>query len=279
MALNKQSGNMYGFVTHTWNAIKGQCSHNCSYCYMKRFPQNPIRLDEKEFKTDLGKGNFIFVGSSTDMFADDVPSEWIRQVLDHCKHYMNTYLFQTKNPKRFKEFKNYFPLHCIFGITLETNRENNLENCPPRSSRVGWMEEKWLDRKMVTIEPIMDFDVAYMSYWIERINPEFVNIGADSNRKKDYSIPEPTEFKIQNLIKKLELFTKVNLKPNLDRLYSSPTSQTQSLRDCPNEEHNISLKDNSNELSQISSNDETSLNNNIKRNKLAPSKKEIKNDA
>ena len=33
-----------------------------------------------------------------------------------------------------------------------------------------------------------------------------------------------------------------------------------------NDEHNISLKDNSNELSQISSNDETSLNNNIKRN-------------
>jgi len=32
--------------------------------------------------------------------------------------------------------------------------------------------------------------------------------------------------------------------------------------------HNISLKDNSNELSQISSNDETSLNNNINRNKL-----------
>ena len=32
-----------------------------------------------------------------------------------------------------------------------------------------------------------------------------------------------------------------------------------------NDEHNISLKDNSNELSQISSNDETSLNNNIHR--------------
>ena len=32
------------------------------------------------------------------------------------------------------------------------------------------------------------------------------------------------------------------------------------------DEHNISLKDNSNELSQISSKDETSLNNNIKRN-------------
>jgi len=36
----------------------------------------------------------------------------------------------------------------------------------------------------------------------------------------------------------------------------------------PNGEFNISLKDNSDKLSQISSNDETSLNNNINRNKL-----------
>ena len=47
----------------------------------------------------------------------------------------------------------------------------------------------------------------------------------------------------------------------------SPTSQTSPNGDFSNEkEHNISLKDNSNELSQISSNDETSLNNNIRRN-------------
>jgi len=47
----------------------------------------------------------------------------------------------------------------------------------------------------------------------------------------------------------------------------SPTSQTSPKGDFSNEkEHNISLKDNSNELSKISSDDETSLNNNIKRN-------------
>jgi len=52
-------------------------------------------------------------------------------------------------------------------------------------------------------------------------------------------------------------------------LKQSPTSQTSPNGDFSNEkEHNISLKDNSNELSQISSNDETSLNNNIKQNKL-----------
>jgi len=27
MTLNKQKGNMYGFVTHTWNVIKGKCPH------------------------------------------------------------------------------------------------------------------------------------------------------------------------------------------------------------------------------------------------------------
>ena len=102
------------------------------------------------------------------------------------------------------------------------------------------MEEKWLDKKMITLEPIMDFDVEILSDWIERINPEFVNIGADSNRKKDYSIPEPSKFKIQNLIKKLRLFTKVNLKPNLARLYSSECLKTLP-NGNPNGEHNKDL--------------------------------------
>lgn len=28
---------MYDFVTHTWNTIKGECPHDCSYCYMKKW--------------------------------------------------------------------------------------------------------------------------------------------------------------------------------------------------------------------------------------------------
>jgi len=37
MGLNKSSGNMYEFITHTWNTVKGACEHDCSYCYMKRW--------------------------------------------------------------------------------------------------------------------------------------------------------------------------------------------------------------------------------------------------
>ena len=52
---------MYEWVTHTWNAIKGICPHDCAYCYMKRFPLKEPRLDEKEMLTDLGHDNFIFI--------------------------------------------------------------------------------------------------------------------------------------------------------------------------------------------------------------------------
>jgi tRNA G10 N-methylase Trm11 len=52
------------------------------------------------------------------------------------------------------------------------------------------------------------------------------------------------------------------------RLSETATLTTLASPTFPTEkEHNISLKDNSNELSQISSNDETSLKNNINRNK------------
>ena len=55
MGLNVSKGNMYEFVTHTWNTIKGQCFHDCSYCYMKRYGTlRETYLDTKEFKTDLG---------------------------------------------------------------------------------------------------------------------------------------------------------------------------------------------------------------------------------
>ena len=51
MALTKSRGNMYPFVTHTWNAIKGICFHDCPYCYMKKFDGLlPIRFDPKELE-------------------------------------------------------------------------------------------------------------------------------------------------------------------------------------------------------------------------------------
>jgi len=220
MGLNIQKGNMYGFVTHTWNTIKGQCYHDCVYCYMKRFDSlKPVRFDKKELKTDLGSGNFIFVGSSCDMFAPDIKREWIIKTLEHCRKFDNQYLFQSKNPERFEKFNWVNQLSIendILCTTIETNRNySNVTKAIPPKERALQLST-YLDwKKMVTIEPIMDFDLNEFIDLIKNVEPIQVNIGADS---KGHNLPEPTIDKTKELISELEQFTKVSQKPNLKRL-------------------------------------------------------------
>lgn len=225
MPLNKvkMGGNMYGFITHTWNPIKGKCEHDCCYCYMKRFgkPLPELRLDEKDLQTDLGEGNFIFVGSSTDMFADNVPLNWISEVLLSCGKFKNKYLFQTKNPDRmmFYSHKGYVK-KSIWGLTLETNRDHlwDVSKSPFPRNRVRDFISMNNQTKMVTIEPIMAFDLLPFVEMIKRCDPEWVNIGADSTNGRKYDLPEPTYAQVEDLIAELQKFTEVKLKKNLNRL-------------------------------------------------------------
>lgn len=213
MPLNKQVGNMYPFCTHTWNPIRGKCPHDCVYCFMKKFNVGvgKLRLVEKELKTNLGEGRFIFVGSSTDMFAEEVPFGWIMAVLAHCSRFANRYLFQTKNPQRFNNIA--FPYNSIFGTTIETNREVYFSSAPSIIQRKFWISK--MPRKMISIEPIMDFDVDPMVDGIKFITPEFISIGADS---KGHNLPEPPPDKVERLIEELSRFTEVKIKGNLKRL-------------------------------------------------------------
>lgn len=215
--LNKQTGNMYPFVTHTWNPIRGKCPHGCVYCYMKVFPQQALRLDEKSLKDDLGSGNYIFVGSSTDMWCEDVPERWIIAVLNTSRNFPdNTYLFQSKNPKRFYNRHGTYPITYLIATTIETNRTYPavMKNAPTPMIRKTAMVNL-IARKTVTIEPIMDFDLPVMIEWITEISPEFVSIGADSQRNH---LPEPPPDKIRALIEELGKITQVKQKDNLKRL-------------------------------------------------------------
>jgi DNA repair photolyase len=222
MSLNVSKGNMYEFVTHTWNTIKGQCPHDCSYCYMKRWgKQNPLRLDKKEFKTDLGSGNFIFVGSSCDMFADAIPDEWINETLEHCAKFDSRYLFQSKNPGRMNLWLRLATqrgqLDCIVCTTIETNRiyPEVMRKSPLPASRAKWMRADNVMPHYVTIEPIMAFDLEPMVDLIRQCNPVQVNIGADSGNN---NLPEPSIEKVSELIAALSEFTVISKKRNLGRL-------------------------------------------------------------
>jgi DNA repair photolyase len=210
---------MYPWVTHTWNTVKGECEHNCEYCYMKVYKLNPVRFDESELKTDLQCENVIFVGSSCDMWSWNIPDEWIYKTLDHCKKYiLNEYLFQSKNPDRFRKFFGHFP-KSIFGTTIESNKHKLVEKyseAPLTFERyVSISELGKHDRVMVSIEPIMDFDLKEFLGWFYDIEPEFISIGADS---KGHNLPEPSKEKTLELIKELKEITEVKVKNNLKRI-------------------------------------------------------------
>ena len=220
--INKSKGNMYKFITNTWNPIKGKCLHDCTYCYMKSIPQysKPLFI-ESEMTTPLN-GKSIFIGSSTDVFANNIPSEWIDKILNHCmeeydKRNCQSFLLQSKNPKRFLEFINH-PImkRCVLCTTIETNRfyPDFMCNAPKIEERVEAMEEiaKQGKATMVTAEPLMQFDLETMLEYIKRCQPKVVNIGRNSRR--DVELPEPTKEEVQQLISGLKDFTKIHIKEN-----------------------------------------------------------------
>ncbi len=217
--LKKQTGNMYEFITHMWSPIRGKCSHDCSYCYTKRWgPQKPLHIDEKDLMTNLGEGNFIFVCHTIDLFAADVSTEWILNVLGQLRLYPeNRYLLQSKNPHRFLDFDERYPENVLLGTTIETNRdivESKAPSCKERAWALGMLSKDDFET-MVTIEPIFDFDLDDLVDLIMLANPEWVNIGADS---KGHGLPEPPPEKIRLLIDRLRETTDVKLKGNLNRI-------------------------------------------------------------
>lgn len=234
MSLKKSAGNMYPWVTHTHCHLGGECPHKCVYCYVDN-PRwgrpakytGPLRLIEKEFSVKYDKetlekdgGKYpgvIFIENCNDLFAEEVPQHFINKAVHHCLRYPeNTFVFQTKNPARYLTMDALFPENSIFGCTIETNRAiPEIGNAPSPAHRSRAMEQL-TGRKFITIEPIMDLDPEILANWIRAINPEFVNIGADSKSRR---LPEPKPGKVRHLIALIEKAgIEIREKHNLGRI-------------------------------------------------------------
>lgn len=227
MSLNISKGNMYEFITHTWNPLGGACSHNCSYCSTQKLMRYPAieqkysgyaRLIEKEFKTNLGTGNFIFVAAQNDLFASNISFKMIVKTMEYCKQFNNSYMFQSKHPGNMVYNEPIMPIDTVLCTTIESNRwfPVIMGNSPLPEHRAEWFSESQRI-KYLTIEPILDFDLLEFTEMIKMINPIQVNIGADSGKN---GLPEPPKEKVISLISELQKFTTVYQKYNLKRLIS-----------------------------------------------------------
>lgn len=217
-SLNKNNhGKMFSIVTATWNPISG-CLYNCNYCWARDLALTKLKnshrysegfkpsLNEKEFRVKFGKGDLIFVSDMGDLFGAFTPEKWIKQVLDHIRQFPEAdFLFMTKNPERYLELFPYIPQNAILGATIETTNDEIVQTdmvstAPLPSQRYEAMKALDWTRKIVSVEPILDFDLNIFSEWIEDINPFIVYVGYDNYGHK---LREPALKQTAELLSKL----------------------------------------------------------------------------
>lgn len=214
-----ENGRMYPSAK-TWNPHKG-CLFDCTYCaptfqrqakrqknlcmdcYHYRPHIHPDRLDK------IPSAEIVFVGGNGDISFCPPAFFWriLRKIHDHnrrCPH--KTYYLQTKRPEYLGQFVDGFPLNAICVTTLETNRDEGygrVSKAPkPTERHRQFLELPW-DRKVVTIEPVLDFDLEPFARMIEALHPEYVWVGFNSH-PTEVPLPEPTEEKVKALIEILK---------------------------------------------------------------------------
>lgn len=210
--LMEKKNNMYELSVKQWSPFAG-CEHDCVYCrssfqrQLKRWARkncpgcyeftphtHPERLNQKLPKTKHMQ--FIFTCSSGDIAF--CPTEYLKEIIARIQSEpYKTFLIQSKDPQTFN--RAIFPKNVILGTTLETNRDELCEGtskAPKPSQRYKDFAKVNHPLKMMTIEPVMDFDLDVMIDWVENINPCMLWLGYDSGKNK---LPEPELEKVKSL--------------------------------------------------------------------------------
>jgi hypothetical protein len=206
--------------TKSWNPFVG-CRFECVYCKpsfqnliawigrMRKCEQckNYSPHEHPERLTRIPKDRAIFVCEDSDIsFANPRYMKSILQVMRTDNIEDRIWFLQSKNPKCLEVYIEFLPENAYLLTTLETNRDEgyaSISKAPPPSERYrDFLGLKW-NRKMVTVEPIMDFDLDTFTGWLLNIKPKAVFIGYNSH-PKNVPLPEPEKQKTWKLIHSLE---------------------------------------------------------------------------
>ena len=223
----RKDDRMFPIIDYCHNPVEG-CLHGCIYCWARRKAKNKLKntsfrpqLNRKKLKERFKPGYLIFEVDNGDLWGDWVPREWISAVLGYVRKYPKVYfLFLTKNPARYHEFLDYFPENAVLGATIETNRDDlykkyRISRAPLPSERYRAMKELDWDLKIISIEPILKFELEGFVKWIVDIDPLLVFVGYDNWNNK---LPEPSLAETLKLIDRLE-HTTIVIKKTIRRAW------------------------------------------------------------
>lgn len=204
--------NMYELSVKQWNPHVG-CNHECKYCgssfqaQLKRYGKKNCQLcynfephgHQSRLTQSLPKTSymqFIFTSASGDIAS--CPTDFLEKIIGRIeKDPGKNFLIQSKDPSTFNRV--VFPSNVILGTTIETNRDSLYEGiakAPSPSQRFEDFAKVDHPLKMVTIEPVIDFDLDTMVEWMKKIKPCMVWLGYDSKKN---NLPEPELKKVREL--------------------------------------------------------------------------------
>lgn len=209
-----KKSNMYSLSRAQYSPFVG-CEFDCSYCensfqlQLKRYGKkhckqcydftphyHPERLDQPLPKT--GYLQFIFCCPFGDISF--CSTEYLEKIVNRIRQEKDkTFLIQSKNPKTFGRIE--WPDNVILGTTIETNCQgiydfNNISKAPEPAQRIMDFEKIKHPNKMLTFEPVLDFDVFIMKAYVNQIKPLIVWLGFDSKKN---NLPEPPIEKVKEL--------------------------------------------------------------------------------
>jgi hypothetical protein len=177
--------------------------HNCARCASFEPHEHPARL------LSVPKAKILWPCANGDISFCD--TGFIERIIVRLSSYNGTVYWQSKNPITLYRVTDLLKQYAIGGnhvmlTTLETNRDTGykqISKAPLPSERaLDFMALPW-PRKIVTIEPIMDFDHDEFLHMICGIKPEAVYIGYNSH-PKSAPLPEPSHDKTFSFIVCLE---------------------------------------------------------------------------
>lgn len=179
---------------------------NCPLCYDFKPHLHADRLAR------VPKEPRIFVVAHGDLFGNWVPSGTIHMILETCRGSpKELWFFETKNPRRYIEFLNFFPENTVLSTTIESNRkQRGMGRTPSPEERFLYINRVALHFPIhIAIEPIMEFDLRVLVNWMDTLRPVKIAIGYDSLNNH---LAEPSKVKTLKLIEALEKFTDVERK-------------------------------------------------------------------
>ena len=214
---------MFQDVHVTWNPVTG-CLHECVYCWSRRMAERlraigakkysrgfAPTLHPKEFRRSFRAGELVFVCDMGDLFGAWVPEEWILRVLSFIADWPGTtFLLLTKNPRRYLDFIDELGRldNVLLGATIETDdaeryeawRVSKAPNVDDRLEAMRELRSMGFSNLMVSIEPVLDFNLDSFTEALVEIRPRLVYIGYDNY---NCGLPEPPLDKTLRLVARL----------------------------------------------------------------------------